>query len=707
MPSALDAELFRLPEELPALYWLQLWRTGQKNWKTLLLFTACGASLGLLIAAFTTPLYHASTSIEVQAITDNFLKSQDGNPNAGAESELMDLQTQIRIMLSGSVVDHVVSGIAAREGPASLPALRQAAATLNAHVAGPTRIIEISSDSTDPRITSLFVNALAADYIDQHTEARWTGARRGVEKTTIALEEMRGKLEKSEASLQEYATASGLLLSPDRNILGEDKARSLQTEVSQAHSDTVMKQSRFDAVRSSASVDQTAIVNDPTIHDMEAKLTDLRRQLAELETTYTPGYSKVKRVQAQIEPLEAAIAKSLQGAENRARSEYEEARQRENSLASAYRTQMDAVAVQEARKVHYDALRREVDAARSIYDAVLGRSKEATIASSMRSSNVRVLDPARPATQPFQPRRARLALLGSIAGLFLGFGFTSARQQTDHAVRAPGELNRLLHVREFAPFPSGSGPIDVSTFEREPAGVASLSSVRAMRTSLMLDPPQESARVLAVVSAHQGEGKTCITLHLAASLAAVGKRVLLIDGDLAAPRLHLAFKIAGTSGLIDLLGDEVGRTDIGGYICPSGLAGVSLLPAGHAGTRSAELLYSQHLPTLIAYARNNFDIVLVDTPPLLQIPEARMLGRAADAVILVARAGRTDRDALLTVCQRMAEDKTRMTGCVLNDWNSEQAQKPYRTPQPVSRTRALRLANFIPGRTPRPRQKAA
>jgi capsular exopolysaccharide synthesis family protein len=677
--SAQDAEIFRLPEEIPAQYWLQVWRAASARWKTVALFAICGAALGLIIASARTPLYHAVTSIEVQGITDNLLKSQDGNPNAGADAELMDLQTQIRIMQSGSMLDAVVKKLAA---PGQQTALQEARLSLNVHVAGQTRILEIAADSSNPRIAADFVNTLAEAYIDQHVEARWQGAQLGAQKLQRALDDMRVKLETSEDALSKYARDSGLLLSGDRGAVNDDKLRLLQTELTQAQGDRVIKQSRFDAVAAASDADLPAVANSPAIQDIEAKLTDLRRQLAELGATYTPGYSKVQRVQAQMDPLEAAIRKQLAGTKERTRSEFQEARQRERLLGAAYQAEVESLARNAEKKVHYDALRREVDSTRGLYDVMLSRVKEASIGAALRASNVRVLDPARAAAAPFQPRRARMSLLGGLAGMILGAAFAGARQQTDRRLRNPGELHSLLNVREFAAIPSSTSPGFTEALE-------------CLRASLLLDVDDNAARGQAIVitSAESGEGKTTVACGLAASLARIGKRVLLIDGDLRCPRLHTLLHTANDSGLADLLASPLPLLDlqVAQVLRATAQPKLELLSSGPVDPHSADLLYSSRLPELMAYGRNNFDIVLIDSPPMVQIPDARILGRAAGAVLAVVRARKTDREPVFALRQRLLEDRTRLTGIVLNDCHSGPAKKAVSAADPDSSVRPGRI----------------
>ncbi len=653
-PRAISAQ--PLPEEVSALYFARHWNVLRRHWRALLALSALGGLLGLAVAALQTPLYHAAVVVEIQGITDNLLKSPDGNPNAGADPELLDIQTQIRIIQSATLVQRALNRVAGPE-----PAFRHASNSLKVSALGPTRLIEIAADSPDPRAAAAFVNALAAAFIDQHIASRWQGAERAAARLSAALEDMRGKLEQSENALQLCARDSGLLLPSDHGSVSEDRLRLLQSELSQAEAERVARQARLDAVSRASGAALAAVVSDPAIQDAQTKLTEIRRQLAELAVIYTPDYAKVKRLEAQIAPLESAIAREVAGTQERTRSLYAESLRREELLRSAYDAQAALVSADAARGVHYDVLRREVDSTRAIYDTMLARVKESAIASAMRSSNVRVLDAAKPPPSPFQPRRGQSALLGLVAGLFLGVVVVVTRDQTDRVVRLPGDLALYLRMPEFGAVPSAS-PARLAVGSATPRSPFS-ESFRSIRASLLLAAPASLSQVLAVVSANPSEGKTTVVAHLAISLAEIGKRVLVIDGDLRCPRLHHVFGAPNQIGLVDLLA---------GAALPPAFhqthrPGLQILPAGLPNSASPDLLHSPRLLETLDHARKNFDIVLIDTPPMLHTPDARVIGRAAGAVLIVVRAGKTNRDAALAMHRKLTEDGTVMTGCVLND----------------------------------------
>ena len=200
---------------------------------------------------------------------------------------------------------------------------------------------------------------------------------------------------------------------------------------------------------------------------------------------------------------------------------------------------------------------------------------------------------------------------------------------------------------------------------------------RAVLTSILFTGANgHRPKVIVLASSSPEEGKTTVASNLAIALAEISRRVLLIDGDLRRPRLHQLFNLDNDYGLSDLLRE---RQPVEGYpmttlVDETGIPGLYLLPSGKASLSVASLLHSTRLREWLACFRQKFDAVLIDTPPMLQLPDARVLGRLADGVVLVVRAGQTSRDMARAACQRFEEDGTRILGTVLNDWDPNKGE---------------------------------
>jgi capsular exopolysaccharide synthesis family protein len=368
------------------------------------------------------------------------------------------------------------------------------------------------------------------------------------------------------------------------------------------------------------------------------------------------------------------------------------------------------VTEQAEKSIQYGILKREVDSTRQLYDAMLQRLKEASIAAALRASNIRVVDAARTPLGPYKPDATRNSALGVLAGLFLGVALVVMRERADRSIQDPGDSSFYLNLPELGVIPSASAArhrlyylrrkriaeptpsaetglvaksdvryqVELASWQHKPSMVA--ESFRAILTSIMFSGDNGNRpRVLVVTSGSPKEGKTTVASNLAIALAEVHQRVLLIDGDMRRPRLHEIFDAGNERGLSDILKENVALAESGlaGVIQETKLPNLFLLPSGPASNAASTLLFSRQMPGLLKDLQRQFDSILIDTPPMLQMPDARVLGRLADAVLLVVRAGHTTRDAAMAARQRFEEDGTPVLGTILNDWNPKASGGGY------------------------------
>jgi capsular exopolysaccharide synthesis family protein len=185
-------------------------------------------------------------------------------------------------------------------------------------------------------------------------------------------------------------------------------------------------------------------------------------------------------------------------------------------------------------------------------------------------------------------------------------------------------------------------------------------------------------KVIVLTSTGPGDGKTTVVSNLAIAMAELGRKVLVVDADMRRPRMHDLFGVPNELGLSTLLRERsIDGIDSGDVISPTFVPGLSILPSGPPTTSAANLLYSPHLAELLAKFKTEYDMVLVDTPPVLQMTDARVVARVADGLVFVVRAGQTTRDAAVAACQRFSADRIRVIGTILNDWNPKTSPNGY------------------------------
>jgi capsular exopolysaccharide synthesis family protein len=318
----------------------------------------------------------------------------------------------------------------------------------------------------------------------------------------------------------------------------------------------------------------------------------------------------------------------------------------------------------------------------------------------MRASNVRVVDPAKAPQRPYKPRLSSNIALGVFAGLIAGLALIVTIERADRTIQDPSDSTVYLNLPELgvipadvvgrrhlnyrnARTPNGThAPLptqraELITWERKPSIAA--EAFRAALTSILFSSANGyRPKVLTLSSASPGEGKTTVACNLAIALAEIHQRVLLIDADMRKPRIHDIFSIPNDRGLRDLLMDRSGLGDTPrSLIRDTSIPGLFLLPSGPPVSNASNLLYSQRFVELIERFRLEFDAILIDTPPMLQMPDARVVGRLADAVILVIRAGKTTRGEAIAARRRFGDDSTPVLGTILNAWDPKKSSNPY------------------------------
>ncbi|MEO8659273.1 MAG: polysaccharide biosynthesis tyrosine autokinase [Bryobacteraceae bacterium] len=718
---------------------IEYWRILRRRKGTVIMLAFLGLAVGLLATIPQTPIYQARASVEVQNLNENFLNMNQVSQVAESTNynALFDIQTQIRILQSETLLDRVVdrlknTSVAQASTPAppsrinswrsalNLPApdrtadprtesLRTIAKDIKVRNAGQTRIVEILTESPDPGIASEFANTLIQEFIDQNMEARWKMTQRTGEWLTRQLDDMRVKLERSDDSLQAYARRAGILMTggDGKENVVESKLRQVQEELSRAQADRVTKQSRYETAQSATPDALADVLNDTSLRSYEERLTDLRRQQAELATTYTPEHSKMQRLVAQIQSLTRALERERAMILGRIKNDYDEAVRREDLLKGAYVAQAHIVTDQAEKGIQYNILKREVDTNRQLYESMLQRVRESSVASAMRASSIRVVDNAKLPKKPFRPSYPINASLGLLSGVVFGLAFVITSERANRTLREPGDASFYLGVAELGHIPSAiekrsriygyiskggqsqeRGMIEASmvdvpdvpelvTYRRRSSPAA--EAFRAILTSILFSSQKgQRPRVLVVTSGNPREGKTTVATNLALALAEVNQRVVIVDGDLRKPRISYAFSIPDGEGLTTLLQNREFDPDrLDSLIRPAQIPNLSVLPSGPSTNAAANLLYSPVLGQILNHLRDKFDTVIIDTPPMLQMPDARIVGNLVDGVILVTRGGVTTKDAGLAACDRLRHDGVPLLGVVLNDWDPSNAPNGF------------------------------
>ncbi|HYM08913.1 MAG TPA: polysaccharide biosynthesis tyrosine autokinase [Terriglobales bacterium] len=703
------------------------WRILSRRKGTLLLTALLGALTAFFLTRLQSPIYRARTLLEIESLNEDFLNMRNVSPTASGgnfQSPEYNIRTQTAVLESEPVLERALDKmdlqkrlLASRQKGNGFPwlaalrrrvaaiepqqeqvpprerALSMAAAGIKVRPEPNTRVIEVTFDSSDPRLASDFVNSMVAGFTELSLEKRWQSSQNTSEWLSRQVGDVKRKLEQAEDALQKYASDPGLTIISEKDNAVEERLQQIQLELSKAQADRVAKQSRYELAATAPAESLPEVLDDATLKEYQVQLTTLRRQLAELSSEFTSQHPKVISVRAQITAVDAALEKKRSNIVARIRNEYSDALRRERLLRADYAAQVSLMSKQAPKVAHYSVLKREVDTTRQLYDSMMQRVKEAGLASAMRASNVNVIEPARPPRIPYTPNFLLNTAFGLLLGVCAGAAFIIQRARTYRGIQEPGEMTLELNVPELGVIPTSDirlskarrlmsrsglgirspadpGRLELTTWHQWRSAMA--ESFRLTLASILLSekdgvPP----RVIVLSSANPGEGKTTVISNLGIALARVNRSVLLVDADMRKPRLHEVFDVDNSLGLSQVL---AGAANPAAVVLETKIPNLFLLPSGQ--NADEKLPFTPQLRRLVQRLSAQFDMILIDTPPLLQMPDARLLSHQADAVILVV-AQHTSRDAVLVAQRRLAEDGSYLLGTILNNWDPKTSTHGY------------------------------
>jgi succinoglycan biosynthesis transport protein ExoP len=708
-------------EKVPGL--VEYARVIQKRRATILTIAFIVFSMGLFATLKEKPVYRARVLVEIQKENPDIPSLQELFQLESISDTY--LETQYRILKSENLARRVISDLkldqlsefnqpphwwARRSQKATLqPALTALESSspestidnevlkkfqdrLDVEPLKRSRLVEVSFESNDRNLAAQVVNTLASTYIQQNLESRWQASQKASEWLSQQLMGMKSKLEKSEDDLQQYARDNGLLfLETDKgtseNIVTQ-RLRQLQEELTKAQADRYEKQSLYFLVQQGDFSSLPGIFNNKLMQDLTEKSAELQRERSRLSSIFNPDYPQVKEIQNQIDEAQSDLSSERERAAKAITNDYRATVERENMLQQAFKDQQHDADLIAEKSVQYNILKRETDTNKQLYVGLLEKLKETGVSTSMKAANIRVIDPAYPPKKPDSPRVPLNLSLAMLLGLSLGIGAAFLQEHLDNSFKTAGEIERFLQLPALASVPAvqaatnGNGHSLYARArhmagEKYPAAIvpswnriegngqntALAEAFHELRTSVLLSTAKRPPKTLLVTSAKGGEGKTTVAANLAVSLAQLGEKVLLIDADLRRPSLHNFFGVSNTSGLVNFL---TGNPDWRSLLSHPAPIGLSVLPSGPIPPNPADLLSSEYMPALIREASKEYKFIVLDSPPLLNLADSRILATLVDGVILVVGGGITPRELVHRAYASAVDAGSHVLGATIN-----------------------------------------
>jgi polysaccharide biosynthesis transport protein len=667
------------------------------------------------------PVYEATTRIEIDRENTSFLPFA-GNDPYGLYQDLEDyIETQSKILVSETLALQTIKSLNLDQDPRFgghprnpgilevAPALTEVALpppALGAFLGGlsvkrvpNSRLLDVTFATTDPRLAAAIVNAHVSNFIEQNFRSRYETTTQASNWLANQLDELKGKVEASEDARIKYERDNQIWTIDEKQDVTTQKLADLNRDLTEAQADRINKQAVYELAKSANYDAIPAVRESSVIQESLRRQGELSDQYTEALSQYGPKFPKVLRLQAQLNEIGQLIENEKKSIGNQIEAEYRGSREKELLLQRALDQQKNQAAAMADRMVQYNILKREAEANKQLYDGLLQKLKEAGITAGLRSSNIRVVDPALMPTAPSRPNKSRNITLAILVGLIGGAGLALLREYLDNTIKNPDDVENLARLPSLAVVPAFTHadgdhrsrlrkllPARASSNGLEER-VALLShsepqsqiseAFRALRTSLLLSQPDRPPQMILVTSALPHEGKTTAAVNIGVTLAQLGDSTLLIDADLRKPGISRALhmtdgKHAGLSSYL------AGVTPLDLVAIPHPvISNLHAIPTGPVPPNSADLLSSHRLPEMMCELRKRYKFIVIDSPPIMAATDAVILSALVDGVLLVVRSGETPKEAFTRTRDLLQGVKSRLLGVVLNAVDSRSPDYYY------------------------------
>lgn len=669
---------------------------------------AAALALALVATMLQTKRYTASSTVQINDSSASVLGSkveQPGDTMSAAYDIDRFLKTQTDIMQSRGLALRVAQklnlignprlyeaqGLTAPLAGADPTALRdQAVALLISNLAvrlpRDSRIVAISYESSDSELSAQVANAYASEFIQSNLQRKFDSSSYARTFLGEQLDEAKLKLENSERALNAYARGAGIIRTGASSIDNADgktvtdrggsitsaSMQQLNASANDATARRIEAEGRWRAVSSGPLLSSPLVLQNSTVITLLTEKARVEAQLSQDRATHLDDYPTVRAKKAELAALTQQLNSIASDVRSSVRSDYEAALSVERALQSKVSQLKSETMSEQDRSVQYNLLAREADTNRQLYEGLLERYKTLNAVAGVSLSNVSIIDNAEVPKAPSSPNLIKNMLLSLIMGLGLAALIVFFKNQFDDAIRVPEDIESKLGLPLLGVIPLTPND-DPQAALADPKSAMS-EAYNSLRSSLLYSTSEGLPQVMLVTSAQASEGKTTSSMAIATGFARMGRRVLLIDADLRRPSLHGRFSLPNDQGLSTLL---TSREPLASVAAKTKQPSLLVLVAGPIPPSPTELLSTPRMEAILQEAASNFDVVVVDSPPILGLADAPLMSALVDGVVFVVEADRSRRGSLKAALRRLRAMRPVMLGSVLTKFNPLKAGNRY------------------------------
>lgn len=659
---------------------------------------AIGAALTLLM----TPIYTAKATLQINREADRVFNSESVRPSESLVQGEEFFQTQYGLLRSRSLAERVIESLGLASSDASLEAMgvepppatgsaaaqasRRRAAALGAVQGGlsispvrGSRLVAVGYDNPDPEVAARIANGFAENFIQANLDRKFESSSYAREFLEERIAQTKDRLESAERQLVAYAANQQIINISEPNEDGSAGGSSqsltsnnlvaLNAALGEARAARVAAEERWRSARTSDLMTLPEVLQNPTIQRLTEQRAVLDASYQQKLSIYQPDYPEMLQLKAQIEEAEGQIQTIAGNIRSSIQSQYEIAARQERSLQGQVTGLTGDVLDLRDRSIQYNILQRELDTTRTLYEGLLQRYKEVGVSAGVTANNISIVDEATPPTAPSKPNLFLNIALSAFLGLGLGLTAALVLEALDETLATPDDAESKLGVPVLGVVP---------LLEKGQTTAEALADLRSgfseayysLRTALQFSTPDGAPSSLLITSARPAEGKSTTAYAVALNLARVGRRVLLVDGDLRNPSMHRVVGVENERGMSNLLS---GSADLASVVQRTSLENLFFIPCGPLPPNPAELWGGDRLRQVLIEARNSFDHVVIDGPPVLGFADSPLLAASVGGVMFVVESRGTRRGQARGALRRLKVGRAHLLGAVLTKFSAKSA----------------------------------
>jgi succinoglycan biosynthesis transport protein ExoP len=527
-------------------------------------------------------------------------------------------------------------------------------------------------------------------------------------------------MERSSMALAKFEQQLNVINPEDKTNILSARLLQLNTDYTRAQADRMNKEAAYKSAQGGTVAEAMVTDQGQDLSRLQERVNIAKQHLADVSAVYGPNHSEYRKAKSELDEVERQFEELHTNVSQRVEADYKEAVSREDMLRRAVQSTKAEYDELNSKSFEYQQLKRDADADKSLYTDLERRIREATINSGFRNSSIRIADTARPPDEPVFPNKKLNLLLAFLAASIIGICVAILADVMDHTIRDPEQAARALDTSVLGTLPTVKEMHLLTAGTAAPPGIEGIDefasptyesvkmirynadeaakkvakrkglmritrpasdaisnyeeAIRTLRHSILLPDLDRTMKSLLITSATPGEGKSTAIIHLGIAHAEQGKRTLIIDADLRRPSIHKKLGISGTLGLSNILLGEFQWREM--LIKMEQWPNLEVIPSGTISRRASDVVGSMMIDILHEAARE-YDLILVDAPPLLGFAEAMQVAKAVDGVVVMARAGQTSKRAVATVLATLKRLRANVVGLVLNEVTKSNANGYY------------------------------